>query len=207
MRSSVVLTLASLLSSALAIPADSSLSKPTGDEPTLLPVKFIDGVPESIFNATSLGIDVFGPVPNDAIRNKDGSVTAPEGSKSNAWLRAQADLGIYSEQLAARGIDVSDKLSKRQGWANIRLTMWAQSNCGGQGVYWDNVEYGVSYYATTNYYAVSTTYRGLAPGERLEFRRLSGSDWCGIHHTNAFGPQNAGCYGNVPATNCLRLYI
>lgn len=77
-------------------------------------------VPESISKAIELGIDVYGPIPDDAKRVEDHWVAQP-GSRASAWMRAQIDLDQYEA-------DQGEQVEKRQ-WANIGIGLWAQDNC------------------------------------------------------------------------------
>jgi hypothetical protein len=74
-------------------------------------------VPESVSNATALGVDVYGAIPSDAVKVDDHHWEAAPGSKAWAWIRAQIDLGADN--------------SKRQGSgpANIGIGMFAQDWC------------------------------------------------------------------------------
>lgn len=55
-------------------------------------------------NATALGIDLYGPIPDDAqcIESGDNRLgywfTEP-GTSANVWVRAQADLDAYEDVL------------------------------------------------------------------------------------------------------------
>ncbi|KAK4649112.1 uncharacterized protein QC761_116110 [Podospora bellae-mahoneyi] len=81
------------------------------ENPVAIPAKLI---PESIVNATALGVDVWGPVPDDATKG-DGFYTATPGTLGWAWIRAQQDLGSYEEDvLESRGLLPSAAVEKRQ---------------------------------------------------------------------------------------------
>ncbi|KAK3370096.1 hypothetical protein B0H63DRAFT_564325 [Podospora didyma] len=161
-------------------------------------------VPESIKAATDLGIDVWGKLPDDAVKVGD-HWEAEVGTLANAWLRAQVDLDNYEAALEAANATTHIERRQASGWANIGFTLWTQDGCSGQAAWWDNVQYGWSNYVTTNYYGLAIRYRGLRSGERLELRRVSGSDWCGSYWGVINGPTGTSCY-NLAATNCLRLY-
>jgi len=78
-------------------------------------------VPESIVNATALGIDVYGPIPADAVKVENGHWSAEPGTLAHAWIKAQFDIDwsrVDAEQIA-----------KRQGYANIGIGMFAQDWC------------------------------------------------------------------------------
>lgn len=77
-------------------------------------------IPESIANATALGISVYGPIPTDAVKVDDHWVAQP-GTSASAWMRAQIDLNPYEA-------DQGDQVEKRQ-WANIGIGLWAMDNC------------------------------------------------------------------------------
>ena len=77
-------------------------------------------IPESIANATALGIDVYGPIPADAVRVYGHWVAQP-GTRASAWMRAQIDLNPYEA-------DQDGQVEKRQ-WANIGIGLWAMDNC------------------------------------------------------------------------------
>lgn len=74
-------------------------------------------VAESISNATAMGVDVYGPIPSDAVKVDAHQWTAEPGTKAWAWIRAQIDLDAGNE--------------KRQGSgpANIGIGMFAQDWC------------------------------------------------------------------------------
>ncbi|MCJ1243179.1 hypothetical protein MMC30_000376 [Trapelia coarctata] len=114
------------------------------------------------------------------------------GSKASLWVKAQIDI-------AAHPI-----LSKRQGYANIGIGMFAQDWCNGQGACFDDVVYGVNSYANLNMYSVGINYRGLRSNEQLDFSQLSGNDWCGRYLYSAGYMTPVGCF-NSQAINCFRL--
>ncbi|KAK3997986.1 hypothetical protein QBC44DRAFT_364184 [Cladorrhinum sp. PSN332] len=187
-------TLASLaLFSATALAAPTEVATPT-----IITHDSVE-IPESIVNATALGLDLYGSIPDDAVKEGD-HWTAQPGTLAAAWFRAQIDLDAYEEQLETAGAPVE----KRQ-WANIGIGLWTQDNCQGAVAYWDNVQYNVHHYTGANTFAVGIRYRGLRWGEHLDFSRLQGSDWCGQYVTNVLGPTGTGC-GHMPATNCFRLW-
>lgn len=78
-------------------------------------------VAESIANATAMGVDVYGGIPDDAVKVTEGQYTAKPGSKAWAWIRAQIDLPDTEE--------TRREIAKRQGWANIGIGMFAQDWC------------------------------------------------------------------------------
>lgn len=77
-------------------------------------------VAESIVNATALGIDVYGAIPEDAVKVADGHYTAEPGTNAWAWIRAQIDLPDTAHTRSEN--------EKRQ-WANIGIGMFAQDWC------------------------------------------------------------------------------
>lgn len=80
----------------------------------------VPAVPESIAKAMALGIDVFGSIPNDAVKVDDHWVAKP-GTLASAWMRAQIDLDQYQ---SAEGVHAE----KRQ-WANVGIGLWAMDGC------------------------------------------------------------------------------
>lgn len=106
--------------SSLVLFAAAALGAPT--EPAAVAVRDVD-IPESVRNATVLGVDVYGPIPDDAVQMGDYWL-AKAGSRASAWVRAQIDLDTYEAAQAAQGAPVE----KRQ-WANIGIGMWTQDDC------------------------------------------------------------------------------
>ena len=76
---------------------------------------------DSIVAAEAKGIDVYGPIPDDAVKVEDGYYTAEEGTDAWAWIRAQIDLPNTEE--------TRREIEKRQGYANIGIGMFAQDWC------------------------------------------------------------------------------
>lgn len=74
---------------------------------------------ESVANATAKGIDVFGPIPGDAVKADNGYYTAEEGTDAWAWIRAQIDIPAHARP----------ETEKRQNYANIGIGMFAQDWC------------------------------------------------------------------------------
>ncbi|KAF9871152.1 hypothetical protein CkaCkLH20_11321 [Colletotrichum karsti] len=153
-------------------------------------------VAESITNATAMGVDVYGTIPDDAVKVADGHYSAEPGSKAWAWIRAQIDLGNSEE--------TRSEIEKRQEWANIGIGMFAQDGCTGQAGWFDNVIYGNQHVVNLNMFSVGISYRGLRSNEQLDFSRLSGSDWCGKYLYSAGKNTPIGCF-NSQAINCFRL--
>lgn len=137
------------------------------------------------------GIDVRGPIPSDAVPTEGGFTFAAE-SDASYWAQAQIELAGSAD------------LEKRE-YANIGIGMFAQNGCGGQGAWFDNVQYDVQHIANLNLYSVGISYRGLRNNEHLDFSRLSGNDWCGSYLFSAGALTNVGCF-STQAINCFRLW-
>ncbi|EQL03200.1 hypothetical protein G6O67_005550 [Ophiocordyceps sinensis] len=153
-------------------------------------------VSESVSNATALGIDVYGPIPGDAVRAREGHWTAEPGTQAWAWIRAQIDLG--------NDHGPESKPEKRQQYANIGMSMFVGDLCTGQAVWWDNVLYGYKYYTTINMFSVGIRYRSLRADERLEFSRGNGFDYCATHLYAMERSAPVGCF-NSQLVNCFRI--
>ncbi|EGR50068.1 hypothetical protein MKX07_007821 [Trichoderma sp. CBMAI-0711] len=151
---------------------------------------------ESIANATAKGIDVFGPIPDDAVKTDAGYWTAEEGTDAWAWIRAQIDIPAHAHP----------ESTKRQTFANIGIGMFAQDWCTGQAGWFDNVSYDVQHVVHVNMFSVGISYRGLRSNEQLDFSRLSGSDWCGQYLYSAGQNTPVGCF-NSQLINCFRLTL
>ncbi|KAL7782638.1 hypothetical protein V8C43DRAFT_310162 [Trichoderma afarasin] len=151
---------------------------------------------ESVANATAKGIDVFGPIPDDAVKAHEGFYTAEEGTDAWAWIRAQIDIPAHARPAT----------EKRQNYANIGIGMFAQDWCNGQAGWWDDVTYDVQHYVTLNMFSVGISYRGLRSNEQLDFSRQVGSDWCGKYLYSAGKNTPIGCF-NSQAINCYRLTL
>ncbi|KAK4166944.1 hypothetical protein QBC43DRAFT_204848 [Cladorrhinum sp. PSN259] len=162
--------------------------------------------PESILNATHRGIDIFGPIPSDAVK-VNGHWEAEEGTLAHAWIRAQVDIERYEDLLQAQGLPVP-AVKKRQGRAEIGVSLWKQDGCRGSVVYFDNPYYSGFNMEDNggNFFSVSTSRRSLRYGEALELRRGVPEDKCRTHHASINGPQPIGC-ANVGATQCFRLLV
>lgn len=110
-----------LLGMAQAVPT-APLAARDGDV-TFTIEKTASGEIASFANATALGVDIFGAIPDDHVKEGDHVIAQP-GSKAWAWIRAQVDIdwdSVPEEQKA--------QAAKRQNWANIGIGMWAQDNC------------------------------------------------------------------------------
>ncbi|KAM0321993.1 hypothetical protein ACHAQA_009734 [Verticillium albo-atrum] len=200
--STILATFGTLSTLALAAPSSRNVAARGNDNDLVFTVfKDSTGEVESFKNAKALGVDIYGPIPDDGTVHDDGHVTAEPGSKAWAWIRAQADIdwsGVSKEK--------RDEVLKRQGWANIGIGMYAQDNCGGQAAYFDNVEYGVHNFDTTNYYSLGIHYRGLRDNEKLDTYRLNGDDWCGNFVNSIAQNSNPGCAAVGPI-NCFVLTL
>jgi len=84
---------------------------------------FARDIPESIANATALGINVYGHIPDDAVKIGESSYSAEVGTLAHAWIRAQIDIDWTSE--TARD---AAKMVKRE-LAHIGIGMWTQDWC------------------------------------------------------------------------------
>ncbi|KAM0277205.1 hypothetical protein ACHAQH_005988 [Verticillium albo-atrum] len=197
--STVVATLGALSTLALAAPNSRPLAV-RDDGLNFTVFTDANGDVESFKNAAALGVDIYGPIPDDGVVH-DGHVTAEPGTKAWAWIRAQADIDWKHVSKEKR-----DAVLKRQGWANIGIGMYAQDNCQGQASYFDNVEYGTHNYDVVNYYSIGIHYRGLRDGEKLDTFRQAGDDWCGTFVNTIAHNSNPGC-GAVGPINCFVLTI
>ncbi|KAK4183901.1 hypothetical protein QBC35DRAFT_418001 [Podospora australis] len=188
---------------AIAAPAASEL---TVIQPTPIHLLLAPGeVPESVVNATALGIDIWGDLPDDAVKIAEHQWDIPEGTKAAAWLRAQSDLELYESALEARGYQAH--LARRQGSAEIGLGLWTGNNCNGRGFYTDNAYYGTFYLnGNVNHFSLNVARRGLRRGEYLDLLRNSGSDWCGGYIITFTGDAPTGCFP-VTSVVCFRLHL
>ncbi|PHH92759.1 hypothetical protein CDD83_5383 [Cordyceps sp. RAO-2017] len=145
---------------------------------------------ESISNATALGVDVWGPMPQDAVRAPDGYYTAEPGTKAWAWIRAQIDLTPDHNS--------KSREQKRQQYANIGIGMFVGDNCTGQAAWYDNVIYTYLYFTPINMFSVGISSRGLRSNERLDFNRRAGSNLCGTYlYTAASDTPSKGTFLSV----------
>lgn len=96
---------------------------------------------------------------------------------------------------------VSSDLEKRD-FANIRISMFAGFNCGGDAVFIDNVRYGIQNTGSSLYNSFSVS-RGVRNDEQLDFSTRVGSDSCG-RFLVLFRQLNQGCY-NSGGISCFRL--
>lgn len=76
---------------------------------------------ESIINATTLGVDVYGPIPDNAILVQEVYGTAKEGTEAWTWIRGQIDLPPPEDTVSG--------VAKRQKYASIGVNMFAQNWC------------------------------------------------------------------------------
>ncbi|VUC34801.1 unnamed protein product [Clonostachys rosea] len=174
-----------------------------------------NGEIESHANATALGVDIFGPIPDDHTKVDDHIVADP-GSKAYAWIRARIDVDWDK---------VSDDV-KVADYANIGVGMWTSTGCkfipssfllrilaalfgSGSVSYWSNIEYNPWFYWNTasNLYSVGTDTRAFSWRERLDlYRRTSSSNQCGTYTEYVQGPAGPGCWNGGPF-NCFSLKI
>ncbi|KJZ71490.1 hypothetical protein HIM_09129 [Hirsutella minnesotensis 3608] len=148
---------------------------------------------ESIVNATALGVDVFGPIPNDAVKLGEGHYQAEPGTKAWAWIRAQADLPVDESQP-----------EKRQQYANMGVGLYIGDLCTGQAVWWDNIFYGYRYWSTVNMFSVGIRSRSLRSNEKIDFSRGDGVDYCATYLYTIASGTPVGCF-NSQLVNCFRL--
>lgn len=137
------------------------------------------------------GIDASGPIPSDAVPIEGGYTFAAD-SDASYWAQAQIELAGSSD------------LQKRE-YANIGIGMFAQNGCGGQGSWFDNVQYDVSHISNVNLFSVGISYRGLRDNEHLDFSRWNGNDLCGAYLFSAGFLTNVGCF-STQAINCFKLW-
>ncbi|KAK0716324.1 hypothetical protein B0H67DRAFT_539305 [Lasiosphaeris hirsuta] len=156
-------------------------------------------VPESIANATALGINVYGHIPDDAVKIGEGSYTAEVGTLAHAWIRAQIDIDWTSTAAQDEA-----KIAKRE-LAHIGIGMWTQDWCNGNNVWHDDVQYNVHHISDLNMYSVGISYRGIRDNEHLDFSKFKGSDHCGQYAYSAGQLTPIGCF-NSQAINCFRLW-
>jgi len=115
---------ATLVSAVVALFSISALAVPSkifGRDVVSIPAKLI---PESIANATALGIDLYGELPSDG-KIFDDHWEAKAGTLAWAYIRAQQDLVGYENELKARGLPVQ----KRQGNSDITFNFYKGDWC------------------------------------------------------------------------------
>ncbi|CAG9983562.1 unnamed protein product [Clonostachys byssicola] len=156
-----------------------------------------EGEIESLANATALGVDIYGPIPDDYTKVDDHIVADP-GSKAYAWIRARIDVDWDK---------VSDDV-KAADYANIGVGMWTSTGCSGSVSYWSNIEYNPWFYWNTasNFYSVGTDKRAFSWRERLDLYRRAGDNQCGTYTEYVQGPAGPGCWNGGPF-NCFSLKI
>jgi hypothetical protein len=103
---------------ALSSAMPSSQLMPRAAELSPVVVTTSEGEVESHANATALGVDIFGPIPDDYTKVDDHIVADP-GSKAYAWIRARIDVDWDK---------VSDDV-KIADYANIGVGMWTSTGC------------------------------------------------------------------------------
>ncbi|KAK3995924.1 hypothetical protein QBC44DRAFT_232889 [Cladorrhinum sp. PSN332] len=197
-----------LSASVLAAPKELAASKESG--PVGIPAKLIDNVPESIANATALGIDVYGSIPDDAVQKGEGYYVAEPGTLGWAWIRAQQDLEEYEHGLEARGLPVrADAIEKRQS-TGIRVNAYTGDWCSGSAYFFTNPNYWWFYNPTDNvyWYSFGFSTRTLRSNEKIEFWSGPwGGNRCSTHHTNIWGPTGAGSCWQIQASTCFSLTL
>lgn len=163
---------------------------------TVVPAK--RDISPALSYADSLGVDLAGPIPDDftSYNATEGKYEFTADSKAAAWVRAQFALADAPEAEKVR----------RQTWGNIGIGMFTQDWCGGNGAWFDNVQYGVHHYNNMNYFSVGISYRGLRANEHLDFSRRNGNDWCGTYVYSAAPYTSTGCW-NSQLINCFRLWL
>ncbi|KAK4464608.1 hypothetical protein QBC42DRAFT_170841 [Cladorrhinum samala] len=201
MRFSATLSMAmaSFSASALAMPAEPAVRQ----DAVALPAKL---VPESIANATALGVDVWGPIPADATTG-DGYYKAEPGTPGWAWIRAQVDLAAYEKELQARGLSVPEGVEKRQA-TNIQLNFFTGDWCTGSAWHFPNLGYGVKAVPAENVYIYSVGFSGrtLRANEYLTLRRGDfNGDRCAEWHGTINGPTEPNLCWQIEATTCFRM--
>lgn len=137
------------------------------------------------------GIDIFGPIPSDA-RPIAGGFEFDEDSDASHWAGAQVELATSAD------------LQKRE-FANIGIGMFSSTGCTGRGAWFDNVQYTVQHATNVDLFSVGISYRAMANGEKLDFSKLSGSDWCGTYLYSAKANTPIGCFSSQ-AINCFNFH-
>ncbi|KAH7312499.1 hypothetical protein B0I35DRAFT_480950 [Stachybotrys elegans] len=160
------------------------------------PIVILDaqGNVESFANATALGVDIYGPMPDDA-KFVDGHWEGEPGTKAHAWFRAQIDIDWDS-------VPEKEK-EKRQGSSQMEVTMFTGDNCSGGFISWGIIDYGESYLTWDNMFSLGIGRRGIRGNEHLDLSTFAGDDICGRFVIRAVG--GPGC-ANTPRYNCLRFW-
>lgn len=122
--SSALITSLGFLAAVKAIPAPVSNSESADHGISVTLFYTPDGEIESFKNATDLGVDIYGNIPED-FEEKDGEFFAEPGSKAWTWARAQID--IDWEGLSQEKRDLVEK--RQSGSANIGIGMWDRDAC------------------------------------------------------------------------------
>ncbi|RCI08398.1 hypothetical protein L249_8822 [Ophiocordyceps polyrhachis-furcata BCC 54312] len=149
---------------------------------------------ESLANAHRMGVDVWGPIPDDAVKVKDGHYTAEPGTKAWTWIRAQIDL------------KPGQGPQRRQIYANMGIGMFIGDQCTGQAAWYENVFYDYSYTSQVNMFSVGIRYRTLRDNERLDFSRWDGRNLCGTYLYTVPTSTPVGCF-NSEMINCFRVSL
>lgn len=135
------------------------------------------------------GIDIFGSIPSDA-KPIAGGFEFEADSDASHWARAQLAL--------------STDLHKRQ-FAGIGIGMFESTTCNGRGAWFDNVQYTVQHATNVDLFSVGISYRAMSNGEKLDFSKLAGTDWCGTYLYSAKANTAIGCFSSQ-AINCFNLH-
>ncbi|CAP67722.1 uncharacterized protein PODANS_1_16110 [Podospora anserina S mat+] len=173
------------------------------ENPVAIPAKLI---PESIVNATALGVDVWGPVPDDATKG-NGFYTATPGTLGWAWIRAQQDLGSYEDLLESRGLLPSAAVEKRQT-TSITVNAYSGDWCTGSAWHFTNPAYNVRVLPSENsfWYSFGFSYRTLRANENVQLRRGPyNGDRCQTWHGTINGPTQAGICWQIASTTCFEM--
>lgn len=137
------------------------------------------------------GIDILGPITADAVK-VDGGFEFGDDSDASHWVRCQIALAT------------SPDIAKRE-FANIGIGMFTSTGCTGRGAWFDNVQYTVQHATNVDLFSVGISYRPMATGEKLDFSKLSGTDWCGDYLYSAKALTPIGCFASQ-AINCFNFH-
>ncbi|ELQ35917.1 hypothetical protein M0657_012176 [Pyricularia oryzae] len=161
------------------------------------------GEPESFKNATLLGVDIFGPMPDDYEVVGEGLNKAEPGSKSWAWLRAQIDMSPEDVPAHRRA-----EVEKRQSGRSVTVNAYTGYDCFGTNFFSNPTSYNVHYYhSVLRFTSFGIGGRNLGSREQLDFSNFQGNDACGLWiATRTFSP--VGCNGQVGRSfACWRLWL
>ncbi|KAK0737378.1 hypothetical protein B0T21DRAFT_392498 [Apiosordaria backusii] len=173
------------------------------ENPVAIPAKL---VPESIANATALGVDVWGPIPDDATEG-DGYYTAEPGTLGWAWIRAQQDLGEYEKELETRGLLPTAAIEKRQS-TSIIVNTYSGDWCTGTAWHFTNPAYNSRWVPIENafWFSIGFSSRTLRANEYVQLRRGPfNGDRCTTWHGSINGPTSPGTCWQIASTTCFEL--